>query len=454
MIQNKNKNFSVSKILVFTLIISFVIANFFVVPIFAQEEGSEETVGDAPPDLSSEALAQEEKTTAEVAAENQKKNDEENLIRLNQGVSKKRDELNTLQKEIEAYQEQIETKQSESRGLNNQIGILDNQVAKINLDIEATQLKIEQTQLEIQSLNIQIQRLEDKIGNHKNKIGEYIRLIYQNDQVSYLEILLKNNAFSDFYDQIKYTEEISSDLKSSLDKLKNNKSDLEVQRGNLEDKAEQENELKDELQKHKDELGERTLAQEILFIQSKLTERQYKNFQYQLQLEQQQINSDIVTLEKELRKQLEDREIKERFRGFGPARLSWPISPARGITAYFHDPDYPFRYIFEHPAIDIRAFQGTPITVAESGFVGRVKFDGSTRYGYIMIIHNDGLSTVYGHISAVYISENGFVTKGQTIGLTGGTPGSPGAGNLSTGPHLHFETRLNGIPVNPLEYLP
>jgi len=444
--QNKNKNFLISKILGCTLIISFVVANFFVVPVYAEEheEGSEEVVEESPP----------EKTVAEIEAENKKKIDEENLARLNQGVTEKRTEISTLQKEIDAYQEQIETKQSESRSLRNQISILDNQVAKINLDIEATQLKIEQAQLEIQSLNIQIQGLEDKIEDRKDKIGEFIRLIYQNDQISYLEILLKNNTFSDFYDQIKYTEEINGNLKSALDKLKNNKNGLEIQRGNLEDKAEQENELKDELQEQKDELGERTSAQGILLVQSRLTERQYKNFQYQLQLEQQQINADIVTLEKELRKQLEDRETKERFRGFGPARLSWPVSPARGISAFFHDPDYPFRHIFEHPAIDIRAFQGTPITVAESGFVGRVKFDGSTRYGYIMIIHNDGLSTVYGHISAVYVSENGFVTKGQTIGLTGGSPGSPGAGNLSTGPHLHFETRLNGIPVNPLEYLP
>lgn len=440
--QNKNKKKFLSKILAPTLIISFVMANFFIAPVYAED--TQKQTGEKS----------EKKTVAEIQAENQKKIDEDNLGRLNEGISKKRGELSTLQKEIDAYQEQIETKQTESRGLRNQISILDNQLAKINLDIEATQLKIEQIRLETQKLNIQIGGLEDNITSRKDKIGQYIRLIYKNDQISYLEILLKNNAFSDFYDQVRYTKTINSDLKSALDKLKNNKEGLEVQRKNLGDKAEQENELKNELKSQKDDLGERTSAQEILLIQSRLTERQYKNFQYQLQLEQQQINSDIVTLERDIRKKLEDRETKERFRGFGPTRLSWPVSPARGITAFFHDPDYPFRYIFEHPAIDIRAYQGTPITAAESGFVGRVKFDGSTRYSYIMIIHNDGLSTVYGHISAAHINENEFVTKGQTIGLTGGTPGSPGAGNLSTGPHLHFETRINGIPVNPLEYLP
>ena len=109
---------------------------------------------------------------------------------------------------------------------------------------------------------------------------------------------------------------------------------------------------------------------------------------------------------------------------------------------------------FEHPAVDIRAYQGTPIKAPESGYVARVQFRGDKSYAYIMLIHNDGISTVYGHISATYVKEDEYVSKGQTIGLTGGLPGSKGAGNLSTGPHLHFEVRLNGIPVNPLEYLP
>ena len=413
--KNKNKDWPSFKTLALILIVGFLLAIFFIAPALAQEE---------------------------------------DISELNTRIEEREREINILQKEIDAYAEQIKAKQAEAKGLRNQIAILDNQIAKVNLDIEATEARIEQTNLEIQKINLAITELEKQITSQKKKIAEYIRLIYKTDQVSYLEVILVNESFSDFFDQLKYTQQIHNDLKSSLNKLKNSKQDLEIQKSNWEEKAKLEEELKDQLQQQRSELTEKNTAQEILLIQARLTERQYQNYQYQLQLEQQQINADIVTLEKEVRQKLEARELQERFQDFGPARLAWPVSPDRGISAYFHDPDYPFRYIFEHPAVDIRAYQGTPIKAPESGYVARVQFRGDKSYAYIMLIHNDGISTVYGHISATYVKEDEYVSKGQTIGLTGGLPGSKGAGNLSTGPHLHFEVRLNGIPVNPLEYLP
>ena len=71
-----------------------------------------------------------------------------------------------------------------------------------------------------------------------------------------------------------------------------------------------------------------------------------------------------------------------------------------------------------------------------------------------MIIHANGLSTVYGHVNEIDVEEGRFVLQGQAIGRSGGMPGTCGSGRLTTGPHMHFEVRLNGIPVDPLLYLP
>ncbi|MFA6409984.1 MAG: peptidoglycan DD-metalloendopeptidase family protein [Candidatus Buchananbacteria bacterium] len=417
MIKNKNKKFVRTKILVFLLLISFILADFLAI--------NPKT-----------AIAQDD------------------LNSLSQQIEKRKKDIDILQKEIDAYNAQIKDKQNQAKSLKNQLAILDNQIAKINLDIEETEIRIEQTNLEIQSLNIQIQQTEKKITDNKSKIAEYLRLINHNDQVSYLEVVLTNDSFSDFFDQIKYTQEIHSNLNSALKKLKNSKNDLETQKTKWQEKAELEGKLKDQLQEQKSQLSEKSSAQEILLIQNKLTEKQYKSYLYQLQIEQQQINADIVTLEKTVRQKLEEQQKQSQLQNSSAAGFIWPVNPAKGISAIFHDPDYPFRYIYEHPGIDIRTPQGTTIKSVDSGYVARVKFNGDTSYAYIMIIHANGLSSVYGHVSRVNVKEDEYVNQGQVIGASGATPGTTGAGKMTTGPHLHLEIRLNGIPVNPLDYLP
>lgn len=183
--------------------------------------------------------------------------------------------------------------------------------------------------------------------------------------------------------------------------------------------------------------------------QTNSSEREYQRLLKLAKQEQEQASAEIAGLEKSVRSKLSQAQGKPLE--FNDAGFIWPIRNT--VTAFFHDPDYPFNYVFEHPAVDIRAAQGSTIKAAASGYVAKAKNAGMG-YSYIMIIHGNGLATVYGHVSRIYVSEDEYVVQGQAIGLSGGLPGTPGAGGLTTGPHLHFEVRLNGIPVNPLEYLP
>jgi murein DD-endopeptidase MepM/ murein hydrolase activator NlpD len=140
------------------------------------------------------------------------------------------------------------------------------------------------------------------------------------------------------------------------------------------------------------------------------------------------------------------------FPGHVP-RLAWPADPGRGITAYFLDPDYEKVFSVPHYAVDYRLSQGTALTAAAPGVVYKAR-DNGMGYSYIMLAHSGGLTTVYGHISRILVREGDLVSAGDLIGMSGGSPGTAGAGYMTTGPHLHFEVYDNGEHRDPLAYLP
>jgi murein DD-endopeptidase MepM/ murein hydrolase activator NlpD len=134
------------------------------------------------------------------------------------------------------------------------------------------------------------------------------------------------------------------------------------------------------------------------------------------------------------------------------AQLLWPIEPLLGISAHFDDDGYAERFGFEHGAIDIPAPQGSTVFAPADGIVAKVTDNG---YGFssVTLEHDDGLATLYGHVSAFLVAEGQRVNAGEPIAISGGQPGTKGAGRLTTGAHLHFEVYLDGKKVDPLEYL-
>jgi len=136
--------------------------------------------------------------------------------------------------------------------------------------------------------------------------------------------------------------------------------------------------------------------------------------------------------------------------GAGHARLAWPIAHAVitqgfGPSPYAIEPPYG-QYAHFHTGIDLAAPVNSPIFAAADGVVALVGRDPWGYGNYIVISHGGGLATLYGHLNAVGAAMGQSVLQGQQIGLEGST-------GLSTGPHLHFEVRVGGKPVNPMPYL-
>jgi len=369
---------------------------------------------------------------------------------LNDQIKEKKNQVEKIQERQKKYNESLKNIISEKSSLQSQLALLDNRLASAEIDVEEIKTEIEITNLEIKKIKTEIKNKNDEIIKEKDHLENIIRLIYKQDDTSVLEIILLNNNLSDFLNQTKYLEDINSEIDNSLNTLKDYKKQLEQSLGQLDGKQTEFLNQKIKLEEKIKSLAAEKETKNYILEQTKVSEREYQNLINTAKEEQQAAASEIANLEKSVREKVEN--LPDNKLEFNDSGLIWPV-PKNTITSLFHDPGYPFRYIFEHPAVDIKAAQGTPLKVAASGYVARAK-DAGKGYSYIMIVHGNGLSTVYGHVSAIYVKEDDYVVQGQIIGKSGGLPGSPGAGQLTTGPHLHFEVRLNGIPVNPLEYLP
>ncbi len=133
--------------------------------------------------------------------------------------------------------------------------------------------------------------------------------------------------------------------------------------------------------------------------------------------------------------------------------FNWPTRDFHSISAYFHDESYYKKFWFEHDGIDIKVPMGTPIYAPAAWYVYKVVDNDSDYYNYIVLVHNYGYVTIYGHISKALVKSWQIVKRGQIIWFSWGKKWTRWAWKLSTWPHLHFEVRKNGQLIDPLSVL-
>ncbi|MFA7244798.1 MAG: peptidoglycan DD-metalloendopeptidase family protein [Candidatus Magasanikbacteria bacterium] len=389
-----------------------------------------------------------------VFSETEAGGNKEEIDELNKQINDKKNKVKELEKTINDYKLKIEKTKLEATSLANQLSILDNYLTQLDLDIQITQEKIDTTALEIKELDFSIEDKEQNLAKQQKMLRGLIRTLYYENNKKYIEVMAAYDNFSEFYNRVHYVQNLEREMGKSAKTLRIIKEELEAKKQQREDQQKSYLALKETLDNKKKDLEEQANYKQNLLVKTKSSEMTFNTLVKNLKGEYQSLENDITSIESQVRRKLEaQNKISNTGDTSSLLPLAWPTQ-SRYITAYFYDKNYPYRNIFEHNAIDIRAAQGTAVRVAASGYVARARTCSTAScYGYVMIVHSDGFSTVYGHLSSIPVVADQFVTRGDIVGYSGATPGTVGAGPFTTGPHLHMEVRKNGIPVNPLNYL-
>lgn len=132
--------------------------------------------------------------------------------------------------------------------------------------------------------------------------------------------------------------------------------------------------------------------------------------------------------------------------------FQWPVTGR--VSAGFFNAAYKAFFGVAHKGVDIVVPQGTRVSSAADGVVYLARDGGRFGYSYVLVGHRNGYATLYGHLSSITVSTGQEIARGHVVGYSGGTPGTYGAGPMTTGAHLHFEVIKNGAHVDPMTILP
>ncbi|MFH1461142.1 MAG: lytic murein transglycosylase [Patescibacteria group bacterium] len=153
-------------------------------------------------------------------------------------------QIRQKQEEINQHQQNIQENQQKAKSLQNDIQILEEQISKVRLEINQINLTIQKSTLNIQEIDSEISDLETRMDEKKELLAEYIRVIAQYDQETLLEVVLKNNKFSDFFEELNAFESVQESIQSVLEAVQELKNDLQDQKEELEVEREEQNRLK------------------------------------------------------------------------------------------------------------------------------------------------------------------------------------------------------------------
>jgi murein DD-endopeptidase MepM/ murein hydrolase activator NlpD len=361
----------------------------------------------------------------------------------------------SLQRKIDRKRDQIEWRKGRERVLTTEISGFTRKISSLQADItnlqsrqvsleadlEAKRAELARIQEELRRERLHLARLRRRLAEARVELANRLVEIYKQDTPDVVTVVLEADGFADLLERTEFMERTSAQDARIIARVREAKIESIATAEKL-----------DRLEKRAEEVAAAIEAEvaEVAEVKGQLVERRdsYASARAgkaellaNTRADRAELEDHVAALEREQAAVLAQLQ--------GPSSVAGPIRqgssgliwPANGSISS----PFGMRWGRLHAGIDIPLPEGTPLRAADSGTVAIAAYTGG--YGnYTCIQHSGSLSTCYAHQSSIGVSVGQQVSQGQVIGGSGNT------GN-STGPHVHFEVRVNGSPVDPLGYL-
>lgn len=387
---------------------------------------------------------------------------------LSMAMAASKSELKSKLADIKSEKAQVEEKLAEYEKKKDnyagQIGTLNNKINLTEQEIDATEEAIDQLTADIEETKKNLKQAEKDLAEKQELFETRIRVMYENGDTTYLEVLLSSESFGDMLDNMEIISQIMEYDKGVVGEYTEIRNSIQEMEQSLESDRKQHKEYRDSLKAEKADLEADKADLSKMLAKVENDSAYAKKVSEQLEAEQQQINDEIAELSRKeaeaaaaaaaAKKQSSSSSSSSSSSGSsaqyssgGSGSMIWPCPTYTYISSYFGGRVHPITGKWQggHKGIDVASGKGNPVIAAASGTV--VKSYLSSSYGnYVVISHGGGLMTAYAHMTKRMVSVGDTVAAGEQIGTVGST------GN-STGNHLHFEVYQNGSAVDPLDYV-
>lgn len=371
----------------------------------------------------------EENYSSEEHTEENNENEEEN-------------ELDTLQLEKSEIENNIEESNKQIEFIENELSNTVAEISEINQKIYDKQMEIETLEAQekeilsyIEKAEIELEKSDERYKTQKELLENRLVAMYELGQMSYLDLLLSSRGIMEFISNCYFIEEISAADAQLLKEVDAEKKYNKVLKDSLENKK-----LVLTVSKETREKNTIFLNNMSIIKNSRLQELSEEEMEMEKNIEEYQ--KQIAEIETQIRL-LAIANISQRYVG---GTMAWPVPGYTRITSPFGMRTHPITGVYKlHTGTDIGAPYGATFIAANDGVV---TYAGMNRaYGNMVIVdHGGGITTLYAHGSEILVQVGDIVTQGTPVLKVGST-------GYSTGPHAHFEVRINGEYVEPLNYI-